>query len=977
MYWAIDQKYPLYLLADKSGSFRQHFHDIHSLMRPILFLLTAGMLACGSAWTQERSHLQFTTKDGLPGDNIYSIVQDKDGFIWIATETGLSRFDGKTFKNFTVKDGLPGNEITSLFVDHANRLWIVPFESEPCFYYKGRIYRRGNSRLLDKFPEHERLVSIAEDAAGRLFAEFPSRYILTDAHDSCTLLPRPLKHNGFFRPLRGFHAFPKDAIAPDLIAAGDTSVSECAINFYNNKAVAHSRFFATKDAVSVYHPDERIMVIPIPPNTYSLYPINDSILIFNSRNGSYVFDAQTGRLLERFLQGYWVNHTYFDEEGGIWVGTYGSGLFYFPAGSGMSVPQTPAGTPLQLRNFYPIEDELIAGTNNGTFWKIDKQTHAVHAGPVIRQLSAKVLHTVSGNSIRPFAKELLGIPELRHRLADIDAVKSFARVGDTSIVATFKLVKMFSAGNSGTEIVLWNGRATSALKWHDHYYVGTLKGLYCFPAGNNLPHKPANSTLLLNGIIGSMAFTANPDMLWVTTSDNGVYCIAGNNRVIHNFNADIGLSANICNCLFTDGRRVFVGTNNGLNVIVPSDSNILSPTRYYTLDGLISNDISCIYAEGSRVWVGTPAGYSYIDINESKPLQSYCRFNITEILVSGKSLPLDTNYLTLQPIDNNIEIRFSGISFRSMDRMKYTYRLNGLGQDWQHTSQNYLRYPSLPAGDYRLEIYATNRYGRNSSTKVFSFTIREPWWRHWWIQAAGVVLLLGMIASALWWRHARMRRREQERAALRAQITDLEQMALRAQMNPHFIFNSLNSFYQYVIHKDLAGASKFMGNFSTLLRLMFEITMQKEITLDKELLFLRTYMEVERTKLRERFDYTIDVAEDILSAEEILIPTFIIQPFIENSIRHGIASLRDRKGHIFVSFSRVEHELMVCVADNGIGRRESAAQKEKSRSIHQSKGMALTGERILLYNKSNATNVRFEVMDTVPEGTVVVIHFPL
>src|SRR5215831_1219152 len=107
-------------------------------------------LEFGQAFSQEYSYINYDTRDGLAGSVVYDAVQDKEGFMWFATENGLSRFDGKNFKTFTTKDGLPDNEIIKLFVDSKGRLWIMPFKPSVCYYFKGKIYNKNNDSLLSK-----------------------------------------------------------------------------------------------------------------------------------------------------------------------------------------------------------------------------------------------------------------------------------------------------------------------------------------------------------------------------------------------------------------------------------------------------------------------------------------------------------------------------------------------------------------------------------------------------------------------------------------------------------------------------------------------------------------------------------------------------------------------------------------------------------------------------------------------------------
>jgi sensor histidine kinase YesM len=224
----------------------------------------------------------------------------------------------------------------------------------------------------------------------------------------------------------------------------------------------------------------------------------------------------------------------------------------------------------------------------------------------------------------------------------------------------------------------------------------------------------------------------------------------------------------------------------------------------------------------------------------------------------------------------------------------------------------------------------------------------------------------------------KVQQRKQEKIELKGKILELEQLALRARMNPHFIFNSLNSFYQYVIDQDLEGASKFMSDFSRLIRQLFETASFYEISLYKEIDFLSTYMELERTKLRHIFSYTVSVQPGI-HPEELIIPSFVIQPFIENAIRHGIQNRGDAQGQIALRISATDEMLRAEIEDNGPGRAYSRALKSRSLSVHHSKGTDLIAERIDLYNKIHQSLVHFEITDrSAPEsGTLVIIYFPL
>jgi LytS/YehU family sensor histidine kinase len=205
-------------------------------------------------------------------------------------------------------------------------------------------------------------------------------------------------------------------------------------------------------------------------------------------------------------------------------------------------------------------------------------------------------------------------------------------------------------------------------------------------------------------------------------------------------------------------------------------------------------------------------------------------------------------------------------------------------------------------------------------------------------------------------------------------------MALKAQMNPHFIFNSLNSVQQYVIDKDLLGANKFITEFSRLIRLTLDISSKTRISIYEEISYLATYLELEKTKFEDKFSYTV-VAGPEIDASDWFIPPMILQPYVENSIRHGVRYRHDKAGHIRVSF-RLDEQYLVCqVEDNGVGRKKAGQYKSEIPIEYQSKGMTLTAKRIEMLNKNSASPVLIEIEDletnNIPAGTRVTLRFPL
>jgi len=937
------------------------------------------ILSCSSDVTQARKHssFRFTAREGLAGDNVYYIVQDRDGFLWIATETGVSRFDGTAFQNYTVKEGLPSNDINSLYLDKKGRLWMSPFKKDICYYYRGRIYNTRNDSLLRGIRFASEIKGFNEDAQGNILITSPFEAIYIGTGNSRAIYPLPFTGKGFFNPLpKGTGHLPIELVKSGLRKYGIRS-----FDYLVYPALRpwepHAEIALTVDwngrSLALFREGTLSKIIRPLPNIISYAPLTPPNILLNTAAGSYIYDIEAGKAIDTLLTGIAVNIGLIDRDSGIWLGTGGAGLYYFPPAAGKPVSDKAE----QVYHFYVRNQELWIGSNNWQFWKLNKDRSSFERKIKPGEIDPGFLYLPEGNTHRlPFNGMLKLLTEQKGIFKTHNYYKSLSTAQDTFIMATqngflFKL----QPPDQVLDSVYIGQRLTSVYYRKGAYYAGTLNGLYFVPGGYST-YIVEQKQPLVRGSISAIAYSHTNDLLWVATAENGVYCLR-NNRIVRTFNETSGLTSPICKCLFTDGSKIYVGTVEGLNIIDPERGFHIE--KYTLLDGLPSNNINCIYAENNQVWAGTSEGLALIDAGKVRA-KPFFRLSLTDVIASGKERPFYSGNILLPPGDNNIRFAYSGISFPSMGNIRYTYRLKGLDDSWQQTREQYLQYPSLPPGTYTLELFATNRFDARSNMIRFTFTIEKKWWRHGWVQLPAILLFLALCYFALWWRTRRVQRRRQEKLELKSRIIELEQMALRAQMNPHFIFNSLNSFYQYVMDKDLEGASKFIQDFSRLLRLLFETAALPAISLDKELEFLTTYLELERRKLSEAFSYHLEVAPD-MPTEELVIPSFVIQPFVENSIRHGIQNRKDKKGLITLSVSIEAGHLVITVTDNGVGRQYTEALKQRTIAIHRSRGIALTAERIALYNQSQHSSVQFEIVDLYNDGratgTTVRFYFPL
>lgn len=950
---------------------------INRLSRRFIFLFCY-LLYCFCANARNYSYLNFSVKNGLAGDIVYALTQDSDGFIWIGTETGLSRFDGTAFKNFTLKDGLSSNDITMVFQDKSGRIWISPFTKDICYYQNGFIHTKQNTPWLRNIPLTSEEKGLAEDAKGDVIVRTEELIALISSGERVQQFPLPYNGNGFFSPVVIQGYLPVSVIAPQS--------SKNTVDYYKTHKIVSEllvdknisvSFDKAHDSLHIFYGNTTHVVVRPMENIIGARPYNDSCYLINTSNGSYVYDLYRRKFTDTLLMGITVNVSIVDKESGVWLGTNGGGLFYFPSLRSTTIRQTAPNEALHAYYFYGDGNPLVVSAGANRYWRIDFDKQCLVGELQQKDFNEKMLRQSTGNAIRKPEVAFINAFEKSKELSlNAAAIKSMMNEGDTLVFASAGGdIRKINLRTNHQEIKDFHQRLTAVFHHNDIDYIGTLNGFYA------VPEKDTNTTLssypvLAPGLIHSIAYSSKNNLVWVATSNDGIYCLQ-NNKLIRTIGEANGLSSNVCKCIFTDGRKLYVGTMHGLNVIDPEKNFDIS--TFHTTDGLVSDNINCLYVKGDTVCAGTSDGISFLDISEkAKPV--FCRIRLDEIKVSGKNIPLNETALTLEPDHNNISFSYSGISFRSLGKIRYTYRLKGLHDQWQTTDETRLKYPALPYGNYTLEIFATNRFNVRSELLSFNFTVKPYWWEYWWARLLAALTIIGIIVLAFRIRVKRIRRRAKEKIALKEKIIELEQLAMRAQMNPHFIFNSLNSLYQYVITQDLAGASKFMSEFSRLIRILFETTTLTEISFSKEIEFLTTYLELERIKLNNAFSYHIEIPRELV-LEDIVIPSFIIQPFIENAIRHGIQNRNDHDGKIIVSVVTEGEPLKISIDDNGVGRKYTQAQKEQLLQIHNSRGITLTKERLALYNKTHQSDFKFEIIDKYENGqaagTLVVIYFSL
>jgi len=342
-------------------------------------------------------------------------------------------------------------------------------------------------------------------------------------------------------------------------------------------------------------------------------------------------------------------------------------------------------------------------------------------------------------------------------------------------------------------------------------------------------------------------------------------------------------------------------------------------------------------------------------------------------------LAYNNNYLTFQ---------FVGITTNNPRHVKYQYRLEGLDENWSSITENpSATYSDLPHGGYTFKVKAVNRDGYWSNEFSYPFTIRPPWWKTWWFRVFALSFFIALIYAIVRWRlqhkfRLKLERSEKEKqlAELQQQKSELEMEALRAQMNPHFIFNSLNSINRFILQNNKAQASEYLTKFSKLVRMILQNSQASLITLESELESLELYLNLEALRFNYHFDYKISLQKD-LDSSVLKVPPLILQPYVENAIWHGLMH-KEEKGQLDIEVIEESDYLCFRITDNGIGREKAAALASKSATKHKSMGLRITADRIAMLHKSKTFTSPVVINDLIDAdgsaaGTEVTIKMPI
>jgi ligand-binding sensor domain-containing protein len=953
-------------------------------------LLCAMLLRLPSI-AQQHNYKKFDLVDGLPATFVYRVVQDDQSYLWFATDNGVSRYDGTSFKNFTSQNGFPDYGAFHLEKDSKGKMWFLPFNGKICYYEDGRF----------KIPDIPLITEadiswFREDEKGNYWFSSKEKDGHMYRYDQKEIKTYKIGYPVFTfselpdGKLIAFTLFGFSTIDPVSGMVSNLDIGSKPPNQY------FSRFLRLRDKSllisthqGIYRIDNSMRMSIVFPFVKDVFQ-GEVISMYEEDNGDIWIGKHDGarcikkgqfnpEKADHFLDGNLITSILKDHENNYWF-TSRNGAFNmrskttrtFTTQNGLNINEVSFVTRARDSLYVFLSNGFIYSLSaNGKLKNLDYGAEKFQPATLLR------IYKRPDGKIRA----LTGKYELLLDRAKVEFITTdysdlwFNDGKQEWFVDEYGIGKITPEGRKhvhyNTAIMNFSYMNSICVDKQQNAWVGTKYGLYIFN-GKEMVDKKKEKPLFGKSIVEMKRDSEGN--IWVATKGNGIYTVCDNEII--NYTIKDGLLTDYCNSIMIDSdNNIWISGNYGLNkLVLDSNRRIREIKVFNKSNSLLSNEVKSTYKEGRMIYVCTTQGLTVLDETNIQPSSVPPPVYITRLVIGSRDTTLQ-NFYDLDYGTGSMQINYTGISFSPDKNINYRYKMLPVDTGWKYTTLASLEYSSLPPGDYQFLVCAQNSDGVwSKAPAALQFHIKTPYWQSWWFRSL-VVVSLSFIVLLIFYLRLQS---SKNKSAQKRRLIEAELQSLRSQMNPHFIFNALNAIQDFVLNNDKENANIYLSKFAGLIRVIMENSKKPFISLNDEIKFLNLYLEIESVRFNHKFSYTIDIDTKI-DRDKTRLPSMILQPYIENSIKHGLAPKKG-KGSLLVQIRSERSQLTCIIEDDGIGRKTSAGAK-RAGSNHISRGMETTHERLRLLNQSADLNMNLEIVDLKNAegeacGTRVLLTFP-
>ncbi len=948
-----------------------------------------------AAFAQHPYYYNIHDDNGLPSNEVYQLYQDDFGYMWIGCNSGLFRYDG--FKFIPYKNaGQNSIAVSGLCAYPGKRLY--------CQNFTGQLFYVNNDSLVlcADVKEHIRShPSYTVDEYNNVWIGLPGGLLKHSNNDKEELLFKDELYalaiasgsNGSLYAVdltkgllkiesstKSGYSWKKIPGMPEAFYNSRTTIEKYGNKYFTLSATNPERNYYISEIIR----DSVFLIKKIPANflaefIYSLAYINGKIWL-GTPSGAYCMNLQGG-IEKHFFQTEKISDIIIDREGNYWFSSLQNGIFVIPDLDIQSI--TTSNSTIKDNNITALKatsaNDLFIGTYSGDVYHYSVKENELEQLPKskdakYRNVTAILPYDEDNIIVSRGAVSLINLKAKTDRSYPSIYLRDMVLTGDSIIYVSSEMAgsipgipELVNKHIFHSNIIKTTaGKYICTDKISGSIWVSLNNGLAEYEKGKFTPYRINGETLYCN------ALYADASGIWAGTISDGVYNIR-NRKVALHLNNNNGLQGGNVRSIISAGDTLYIATDACINIRYPNGTFIYLD---YT-EGINAKEITSLAMAGNHLFIGTIRGLFYLPVNAKLTNTVRPGIRITSVLVNGKEKPLET--LVKLPWNNtDVLINFSSVALRSRGRFHYEYRVKGLHNKWEKLDGNvsYVRLNHLPPGSFTFEVKAVNEDGTTSAnTASIAIQTEMPFWQQWWFYA--LIFIFGSSLVALLF-IMRIRKIKHD-ANIRNQLTTSQLTALKAQMNPHFMYNTLNSIQDLILQNDIKNTNYYLSRYSTLMRKILDSSENNEIDIAEEVEILQLYMELEKLRFGDDFVHSIVVSEKI-NEKRINIPSMIIQPFVENAIKHGLLHKKGEK-RLEVDFDKTGQNLICIIKDNGIGRKRAAEIQKRSQMTHRSFATKATERRLELVNLDRKQKIKLTIKDNeengIATGTEVRLEIPL
>ncbi|WP_290799953.1 sensor histidine kinase [Flavobacterium sp.] len=950
-------------------------------------------------FAQDPIAIKLSEKEGLPDVEFYDILEDNEGFVWLAADKGLYRFDGKEYASYHHVDKR-GLSVFGLKLDKNGQLW--------CNNISGQFFYVKNNTLelfLDLKNELKGELSEFFFLDNTLFIFSNSIIFSVDLQTKVRqkiTLPISTKFPIIRAPFLFEEAiyFTADDTMFTINKSNNVEKKKVNLPFFGSNIFPKFFNFKSKSYLLLYDNlhnknyffeivENHLKAIAIPKelqnNRIVTISENKEEVWFCTSNGIVIIDVDNDRaqLKNVFFKNDFITKSILDKNRTVWISTLNDGVFIVPNLQIKSYENIVDGEAIStVEKIAPTQ--IAIGTTKGNLFFIDlkegkkdkvvvEKTRKIATLLFLKNENALLISTEGGfYSYSLQTKKIITLDYLHN-------AKDLQQIGNSNGI-------VYSGFDRATVFYLENNRIKKQnelnfSRAYRSFYDENNKKIYVSYVDNLIVYESDFTSKILtynNKSITAKEICATSDgVVWIATFSEGILGYK-DGKFIHKIDTSNGLKSVVIQELKSDKNAIWIVTDKGIQLFDAvskkfKPSLLNDAANMGNAKGLIVNDQNILLVSQEAI----------LEIEKNIQPKTYYPNEIyfKSLTINEKETLVQENY-NLPYDSNRIKISFHTNGYFPDEELQYEYRLLGLNDQWIPIEKNinFINFNSLPSNSYVFEIRAKNGNHKYFMSKKISFQINLPYWKRWWFVLLVFLFIFGIII--VFYRNKLAIQEKEKELALRnakfeSELAVLKLENLKSQMNPHFIFNALNSIQEYIVLNQKHLASSYLAKFADLIRAYLNHSSKGYISLKEEIECLNIYLELEKLRFEEKFTYVIAIGD---VNEEIKIPTMLIQPYVENAIKHGLLHKKeDRKLRVTFRMLLEEQMLQCVIIDNGIGREKATQLRQKK---HLSFATQANQNRLELLNFGKEKKIGVTIEDVLNEnneiqGTKVILLIPI